>query len=220
MSGILYVVMAILVILLITALRREIWESNSFKMHLNAKNQQIADIRRETEDEMRTLFENEVKSLHSEINRLCEERSKLQRTINLQAAQLEKLEGDLELSKMVMIDTLKDFVTLDREKSELSGISVNGVPLTRKELDDELESGLQAEYPSEWLYGDGDLLSLPDYDYLHDREVPSHKKGLKRGEERLHDRKDNTRQSSYRRTSVDNRKARKLVELQNYEGGE
>ncbi len=216
MSGILYVVMAILVILVVTTFM--LWnradkkwvdselrwcgseldrlkDLDTFKMHLDAKNQQIADIRRETEDEMRRLFENEVKSLHSEINRLCEERSKLQRTINLQGAQLEELEK------------------LD-EKSELSRISINGVPLTRKQLDDELESELQADYPSTWLYGDSDLLS---YDHLYDTEVPSHKKGLKRGEEKLHRRKDNTRQSSYRQVAINLRKARKLVELQRLE---
>ena len=106
MSGILYVVMAILVILVVTTLMlwnkaNKEWVNSeldrlqdlrTFEMHLDAKDQQIADIRRETEDEMRRLFKDLVDSLHSEIDELCEEKSKLQRTINLQGAQLEELE--------------------------------------------------------------------------------------------------------------------------------
>lgn len=242
MSGILYVVMAILVILVIlltTALRRAVREVNSreeekthlkafarqihgelyaaraqdlatFEMHLNAKDQQIADIRRETEDEMRKLFEDLVNSLHSEIDRLCEERSKLIRTVNLQAAQLEELEKQPEEAKPSIDENPLN--------SDFSGICINGVPLSVAELDLEFDSALQAEYPSVWLYGDNDLLSLSSWDHLYETEIASYKSGLNRGERMLHRRKDNTRQSSYRQVSINLRKARKLVELQGYDG--
>ena len=230
MSGILYVVMAILVILVVTTLVKwaratnrwvnselnRLKDRDTFKMRLDAKNQQIADIRRDTEDEMRRRFKGLVDSLHSEIDELYEERSSLHRTINLQGDQLEKLEDDLKLCKMVLTDTFKDFIALKSEESELSGICINGVPLTRKELALEFESGLQADHPSTWLYGDNDLLTLPSYDHLYDREVSSDGREWHKFEKR----KDNPRQSSYRQVSIDLRKARKLVGLQNYEGGE
>ena len=225
MSGILYVIMgitiAILVIMVVTLTKVLRWSNRlrwsglteldraracrlkdlaTFKMHLDAKDQQIADIRRDTEDEMRRLFKDLVDSLHSEIDELCEEKSKLTRTVNLQAAQLEELEKQPEEAKF--------FIDGNPLDSDFSGICINGVPLTHKELDDELESALQAEYPSTWLYGHNDLLTLPSYDHLYDREVSSDGREWHRFEKR----KDNTRQSSYRQVSIDLRKARKLKE--------
>lgn len=187
-------------------------DRDRYKMHLESKDQHIANIRMETESEMTAHFVEVLASMNFEIHSLCEEKSKLIRTVNLQAAQLEELEKQPEEAKF--------FIDGNPLNSDFSGICINGVPLTREQLDFELDSALQAEYPSVWLYGVRDLLRLPSYDHLYEREVAPYKRGLKRGERKLHERKDNTRQSSYRQVAINLRKARKLVELQNYEGGE
>ena len=96
--------------------------------------------------------------------------------------------------------------------TDFSGVYIDGIPLTNAQLELELEQGLQAEYPSVWLYGDHELASLDSWDHLYEREVLSYKTGLERGERDLYKRKDNTRQPSYRQASIDMRKARRMVE--------
>jgi len=241
MSGILYVIVAILVILVViltAALRRAVrieleacqrfeWEIDSrekttislraYARRLYADwleaDKQIAKIRQKTEGEMRELFKAEVNSLYAEINLLWKEKSELIRTVNLQAYQLEKLDRATKSGSVQLeFNELKELA----EKSEPSGISINGVPMSHAELAEAQSNNDQSEYPI-GPYGLHELSDLEAWDYLYETEVPSHKKGLWRGEEKLHNKVDNTRQSPYRQVTIDLRKARKLVELQRLE---